>query len=200
MGSILWGFHLYFAAVLGVSGLAKIDNHAFFASTLRRQRLLPGWSVGGINTFFPWCEVLIAFLLVLSPGQGAAFLLGACVLLLFGMFLGIETILLTRKQEVSTCGCYGAAHQRKVSKSSLVTSALLLVLAGCQFWLTTWMVQPNWIEQVVGCALFCGVGGWFTWRMVQRHHAGKQAESQRQQEFSRPPSQEGKQLLFSYES
>lgn len=39
----------YFAAVLGVSGLAKIDNPALFAVTLRRQRLLPRWSITSVS-------------------------------------------------------------------------------------------------------------------------------------------------------
>jgi uncharacterized membrane protein YciS (DUF1049 family) len=198
MGSILWGLHLYFGIMLGVSALAKIENPAFFAATLRTQRMLPHWSIEKVSTLFPWCELLIAFLLVTSPGQRAALVLSALVLLLFGMFLGIEIVLISRKQPAS-CGCYGAASQRKVDMPSLISSALLMLLAGCQFWLTTWVGQLNWMWGLVGGVLLCGMSGWLAWRMVQKRRAGKRMEEQRQQEFLSPPLQEGRPLTLSYD-
>ncbi|HEU5376231.1 MAG TPA: MauE/DoxX family redox-associated membrane protein [Ktedonobacteraceae bacterium] len=198
MGSILWVVHLYFGVMLGVSALAKIENPAFFAATLRTQRVLPRWSIEGVSNLFPWCELLIAFLLIISPGQGAALLLSALVLLLFGIFLGIEIALILRKQTTS-CGCYGAAYQRKVDTPSLISSALLVMLAGCQLWLTTWVGQLNWMWGLVGAVLFCGMSGWLAWRMAQRRRAGKRIEEQRRQEFLRPLHQEGRQLTFSYD-
>ncbi len=40
---------LYFAAMLGVCGLAKIENPTYFASTLRRHGILPQWSITGVS-------------------------------------------------------------------------------------------------------------------------------------------------------
>ncbi len=55
---------LYFAAVLDVSGLAKIEDPQQFAAIMRRHRLLPAWSIGMVARVFPWAEVLLASMLL----------------------------------------------------------------------------------------------------------------------------------------
>src|SRR5690349_16898511 len=58
---------VYFAMVLGTSGLAKLDSPAHFATVLRRQRLIPDWSINVISKSFPCLEIILAFLILASP-------------------------------------------------------------------------------------------------------------------------------------
>lgn len=124
---------LYFAAVLGISGIAKLEQRGRFASTLRQHRLLPSWSVRAISSIFPFVEIAVAAMLV--TGIAAEFFISA-VLALFCAFFVVEMILWVTKRS-EDCGCYGVAFVQKVGRATVATSALLVCLAALRIWMET---------------------------------------------------------------
>ena len=90
MSILLLGLELYFAAMLGVSGLAKVGQPAMFADTLRRHKILPSWSIKAVSTIVPWLEIAVAVLLITGL---VPILTGLLVLFLFTSFLIMESIL-----------------------------------------------------------------------------------------------------------
>lgn len=155
---------LYFAAVLVVSGFAKVENPADFAATMRRQRILPRWSLRSTSLVFPWLEIALAVTLIvgLIPVLTASFL---CVL--FTVFFGIQTRLLLGGR-ATDCGCFGQALQRRVDGASLLTSGALIVLTALHLWATLHGAALNWTWRLPSMILLCAVGGWMWWGAIRR--------------------------------
>lgn len=169
MSFVLFGLSLYFAAMLGVSGLAKVENTNSFASTLRRQRILPTWSIQLVSSMFPWLEVGIALLLIVTMGALAVWS-AAITLLLCACFLATEiTVALTKR--AADCGCYGTAYKRKVDGASIGTSTLLVLIAGLQLWLAGWTPGPGWQWRLGALLVYVSAGVWLCSRMWQRRRA-----------------------------
>jgi uncharacterized membrane protein YphA (DoxX/SURF4 family) len=169
MPFLTFALDCYFAAMLGIAGLAKLDNPAPLAATLRRQRLLPAWSVGGIRRFLPWCEILLAATLVIGV---APVPVAALVLLLCAGFLAAQALLLWTKSD-GTCGCYGAASAHPVEGVSVAIASLLLFLAGIHLWLAieAAAIAGQWrLAAEVLCAV---AGSWLGWRTWQRRRAAR---------------------------
>ncbi len=161
---------LYFAAILGVSGLAKIENPAYFASTLRRHGILPQWSITGVSRVFPWLELMIAFSLI----SGAANILAAVLAIaLFVSFAATEMILVVTKR-ATECGCYGVAYPQKVDWASVVVSSLLIIAAGVHFWIVLHTPPVRWEWRFSALLLFAAFIGWLTLRMCARRRAWSQ--------------------------
>ena len=158
---------LYLAAMLGVSGLAKLDRPDAFAATLRRHRILPGWSIPAVSRFVPWLEVALALLLLMGVWEGAV---TAVASLLFLSFLLIETILVATKR-ATECGCFGVAYPQKVDQASLVVSLILLGLAAFVCWAA--ITQPPIHPIGRGLLLFVGGGAgyWLVWRLWRKRSA-----------------------------
>lgn len=116
---------LYFAATLGVSGIAKVESPRSFAATLRQQGILPRQAIGSVSRVLPWAEIVLACALVagLAPVPVAS-----VVLALFVGFFAVETFLLITGR-TADCGCYGNTRRQLVDGASLMTSAALVVLA-----------------------------------------------------------------------
>lgn len=161
---------LYFAAVLVVSGFAKVQSPASFASTLLRQHLLPQWSIRPISLVFPWVEVAFAGTLVvgLAPILAAFFL---CAL--FVGFLSFEVVLVVTKR-VTDCGCFGPALKRTVDGTSLSTSALLVALTALHAWAVFHSMIIGWTWRLLPTVMFCIVSGWM-WLGAKRQRSNAAA-------------------------
>ncbi len=150
----------YFATVLGVSGLAKIEQPAAFASSLRKQRIFPRWSITSISFLIPWGEIVLAIMLVLRVNYVFT---TALVLTLFAGFLIIEAILLITKR-TAACGCYGTVFTQKVDAGSLVTSFAFVCFATLQLWIALTISPANWGWHLVPAIVFFITG----WLLLQR--------------------------------
>jgi hypothetical protein len=158
---------VYFAMVLGTSGLAKIDSPAHFATVLRHQQLVPDWSFNVISKFFPYLELILSFLILASPNIFKPFIVFV-VFILFLMFSIIKLILFARGQSTD-CGCYGKSLSQKIENSGIVVSFVQVILALFLFVLTLWLSPLPWIYYGVSALLFAIAFCWLTWRTWQRH-------------------------------
>ncbi len=158
---------LYFATVLGVSGLAKIDDPVHFALTLRQQRLLPEWSITGISYSLPWAEFLLAAALVLGV---APLLTGTLVLALFGVFLAVEVIVLSTGRTTS-CGCFGRTHNRPVDAASVIVSVVLVLFAVFHLWAVYVSASSaiQWTWRIPAILLFSAGVAWLLGHVIRRH-------------------------------
>ena len=175
MNMIVFGIELYFAIMLGVSGIAKIAEPYDFAATLRRHRILPAWSVTPFSRVFPWLEVAIAGAVLTGA---AAVATAALVLALFSAFLIVEVILVVTRR-ATDCGCYGVAYRQKVDGASILVSTILILLASVHLWLTTWVAPISQPWRILALIVLGGAGCWLLWRVKQKQYAQrKQYRSQ----------------------
>lgn len=152
---------LYLAAVLGVAGLTKVKEPAAFALALRRQRILPLWSIPYVSRLLPRAEVVLASILVIGV---ADVMVAILVLTLFTIFLIVEaTLLMTGR--ATGCGCYGARAQ-KVTGASVTTSICLLCLAAVHMWAAIDGALVPWPWRLTAVLLLWGAGGWLLWRVM----------------------------------
>lgn len=158
----------YFAAVLGIAGLAKLDDPAPFAATLRQQHLLPSWSVGTISRLFPWLEITLAGALLSGI---AAIRVATFTILIFAGFLVVQILLATKHG--SDCGCYGAASPHRIEGASIGTAALLSGLAGTHLWLVAWAPAVDRPWRLIAGSCFAGIVGWLGWRIQRRRVASR---------------------------
>lgn len=115
----------YMAAMLGVSGIAKLERPDMFRMTLRRHMLLPDWSIPAATWLVPSLQVSASILLVLGVVPVAAAILAA------GLFTGffVTECLLLMSGRTTECGCFGVAYRMPVTGSSAVASLVLVVIA-----------------------------------------------------------------------
>lgn len=165
MGFAAFALELYFAAMFGVSGLAKMEQPDRFAATLNRHRILPHWSVHVTSRLIPLAEVVLAIVLVTGLAPTAA---TVATLVLFAMFGAVETVLVVTKR-ATECGCYGVAYPQQVDGVSIATSVVLVLLAIVDFWLTTHTAPIPWPWRPIGTILFLAGGMWLGWRILARH-------------------------------
>jgi hypothetical protein len=166
MTFLTFALECYFAAVLGIAGLAKLDDPMPFAATLRRMSLLPAWSIGTISRRLPWCEILLAAALVIGVAPA---LVAALVVLFCAGFLAAQALLMLTKRD-GACGCYGAASAYRVEGASVATAVLLLFLAACHLWLVITAAAIAWHWRLPAGVLYAVAGsrlGWRTWRRRQ---------------------------------
>lgn len=160
---LLWGLELYFAAMLGVSGLSKIAYPEYFAVTLRRHHILPERMISPLSTIIPWSQIATSVLLVIGiiPTITALLTLG-----LFASFLIVEMILVITKR-TGECGCYGLAFSATVDGASLTASGLLTAMAAFHLWATA-QVKPVGVEwRIIGLALLGSMGCWLLWKALK---------------------------------
>lgn len=156
---------LYFAGMLGVAGIAKMEQPALFAAILRRQRLLPAWGIGAVSRLFPWCEIVVA--IALLAGIAPRFV----AVLLFALFAALTVVqaYLLAARRAAPCGCYGAWSTRNIAGASATTSALLTGFAGLYLGLVFHGAALAAPWRVLASALYVGFEGWIGWRTWQRH-------------------------------
>lgn len=161
---VRYALALYFAAVLGVAGLAKLERPALFALLLRRQGLLPAWCIGAVSRILPWCELALAAALVAGV---APMPVAAVTLALFVTFLAAQA-LLALLQRGAPCGCYSAAAIENTVPASVATAMLLVGLAAAYLWSVGHVPAIDWHWRTVGVVLFTGCTGWIGGRIRQR--------------------------------
>ncbi len=171
MPLLRFALSLYFAVMLGVAGLAKVEQPAQFAVILRQQRLLPAWGVGVVSRLFPWCEIVLATALV--AGIAPRFI--AALLLALFAALTIVQIYLLAAQRAVPCGCYGAWSARNVAGASATATALLACLAGLHLGLVFHGAAIPALWRVLAGATFVGFEGWIGLRTWQRHQQPRRA-------------------------
>lgn len=154
MSILLLSIQIYLAAILGVSGFAKIVDLETFAATLRNQRVLPIWGGKAVSRVVPWFEIALAILLVLGVFD---VLINMLMFATFTCFLMIEIILVKTKRS-RECGCYGIAYRRQVDNASLVVSSVFVVLAGFSLW-GAFLVEPVNLVWRMSMSLIFGLCG-----------------------------------------
>lgn len=161
MTFILLALELYFAVMLGVSGLAKMEHPDRFADTLRLHRILPEWSIKGVSLLFPWFETLLAAVLIAGV---AARVTASIVLGVFLLFLLIESILVVTKR-ATECGCYGVAFRQKVDGASIAVSTILVILAIIHLGMILAGVTVPWSWRLPILLFLMGASLWLFWRI-----------------------------------
>lgn len=169
MGFLILIVELYFAAMLGISGLAKFEDVDYFANTLRVHKILPSWSIAGASRVIPCIEVLVAASLIVGTFSIAT---AAIVLVLFVSFLVIETIL-TLTKRTTDCGCYGAAYPQKIDGTRIIVSMILTLLALFHLWLVRWVepIRIEWRIPVMIISLSAGI--WLALRIMAKMRVSK---------------------------
>ena len=159
---------IYFAAVLGVAGLTKLDDPHFFSSQLHHQNILPKWSIGVTSKCFPYIEITLPILLLLTTSI-LKVLATFCILMLFFSFLIFNLMLDSKKRYKSDCGCFGKYLQQRGFNISIKTSFLQFLLAMFLVVLSLWMIVLPWVFYLVSAVLYIAAICWLAWRMWQRH-------------------------------
>lgn len=168
MGILRFLLEMYFAAILGTAGFAKLDHSQLFLLTLQRLRIFPDWSTGAISKIFPWFEIILAFslLLIMRPYK---FIVDLIVLVFFIFFLIFNIVTSIENAPPKDCGCYGRALRRQGLRTERVTLFVQLILAGLLVFLSLWAVPLPTFYYLCSAVLFAGVSGWLGWRVWQRH-------------------------------
>lgn len=162
---------LYFAAVLGVAGLAKIGNPRRFATALLQQKIFPAWCINIFVKIVPWIEIVIALMVIFNAVEPLTAIL---ILALFIVFLGLKIFLLATGR-VEDCGCYGSAKPEEVDGASIVVSALLVLFAAGHLWLITRGASVGWLWRLPVGILFTGTICFLAARTIIRRRSSPPA-------------------------
>lgn len=115
------------AAVLLVSGAAKVRSPAALDrgfDSLRVPAVLAG---AGVRRLVPWAELGLGAALLVTTGP-LLVVVAAVVLALFVLYLGLVARAL-RGPEPADCGCFGALGSSRVTTATVVRNALLVTAA-----------------------------------------------------------------------
>jgi len=164
MGFIRLASDLYFAAILIISGLAKIEQPDRFATTLERHGLLPRWSITSVSRLLPWVEIVIAGVLIAGIFPLVTALL---VFALFTSFLVVEGAILATKR-ANECGCFGVAYRQDIDGTSVATAAILVCASVLHLWIAAQGSSVSWEWRLGAVALISVAGAWIAGQMVQR--------------------------------
>lgn len=162
---------VYFSSLLSVSGLAKLDQVSHFAATLRQQRFLPHWSIKGVSKVFPWAEIAVAILIITGISPRIS---GAILATLFGIFLFINMFIVLTKR-TSKCGCYGIAFNKNVDGASVITSALLFLLASIYLLASNRGFPPNAPLRIIAEIFLLCLIGWLSFRILKRKRKNRRS-------------------------
>jgi peroxiredoxin len=151
MSLVAYALAVYFALSLGVAGMAKVQDPLDFLKTLKKQRLLPEWSIAPVGRGLPWLEIIIACLLVLGWFQVVV----AIVLVgLFAIFLSVKTVLFVTKSDAD-CGCAGGGRQDKPVDATNVVAATISLLAAVTYtWLSAHVAPLDQSWRILTSVLF----------------------------------------------
>lgn len=167
MSVFLFVIELYFAAMLGVAGLAKFDDPAHFARALRRHSWVPAWGIATATYVVPPVEVTAAALLLTGK---APIPTATLVLLLFTGFLAAQ-IALAVSRRVGDCGCFGAAYRHDINAGSIAAAVVLVGLAGFHLWGTTQAAPLTGPVRLASLGAFGSVGCWLAAAITRRRLA-----------------------------
>lgn len=161
---VLLVLSVYLAAVVGVSGIAKLERPDVFEAALRLHRLLPSQAVPWVATGLPWSQVAIAVLLVSGVGATVSALL---LISLFSCFLAVELALVATKR-ATECGCYGVAYRLPVDAASVVASLILVLLAAAYVGLISMYGPPSLASRFVAGAVLGLAGATLMFRTFEK--------------------------------
>lgn len=158
----------YFAFVLGIAGIAKVDSPHLFISALRFQYKLSPWYSRAIGKIWPWIEIAISMSLLLTT-MIYKMAITVCIFLLFLFFLIFHLVTYIRGYAVD-CGCYGRGghpHQRNANLGTLllqvILAALLVTVALC--------TSPlSWAYYLFGSVIVMVIYSCLLWKTWQRHY------------------------------
>jgi len=163
LASVVSVLTLYFSFSLGVSGLAKIDRPLVRRnSTSLRVRLVEPFFSPITHRVLGAFELVLAFLLALGIRTQLVTIANAA---LFGLFLLFKLFLILTRQG-SKCGCFGAHELSTIDPSSVVTSFLILGLAGVLAVLAQWP-SANALRWIVAF-IFLTVFGRIVFKTLRR--------------------------------
>ncbi len=155
---------LYFALLLGVSGLAKIDRPLVERDGISLRMRLVGLFFSSITgRVLGAFEIVLAFLLALGIRTELVTVVNAA---LFGLFLLFKLFLMFTRQG-SRCGCFGTHELIAIDLSSVIASTLILGLAVILAALARWSSSNalNWIVTIIFLPTF----GWIVFKSLWRH-------------------------------
>lgn len=165
MGILLhYSLGLYFAAMFGVSGLAKLEQPQEVGKALWRLSRLPLWGLTAIVYLVSGGEIVLATLLVLCI---APVFTASVALIAFVIFLAFKIIAAVVRRGAD-CGCYGAALRQPVEVSSVATSAILAVAGLIYIWATMHVATVPWSWRCLVGLCFLGSLAFLFLRMRQR--------------------------------
>lgn len=121
------------AAVLLLSGIAKLPDPSATASMVRLLRLPTALSATLVSRVLPWAELGIAALL-LTPWRWTYAVGAVAAALLFLAFLVVVGRALTFDPR-PTCGCFGRVGDHRINGRTLTRNVLLVVLSGLALWI-----------------------------------------------------------------
>lgn len=161
---------LYFAAVLGVAGIAKVNNLSSFIHTLRDQYKMPDLHSEIIGRLFPWIEIFLA-VSFLMPILIYRFMIVCSVLLIFILFLISKFLLIKGNSFKSECGCYGEITQKQNAFQNLITLIVQIAFIILLVYVTLFTSPPPWQYYFAGFVLLIGFYSWLLWKVWARQRA-----------------------------
>ncbi|WFR84713.1 MauE/DoxX family redox-associated membrane protein [Arthrobacter sp. Y-9] len=133
------------AAVLVLSGIAKLRDRESTLSVVTELRL-PGFLRHDYFAWLlPWSEIVLAVLL-LSPWQGAFTIAAILSLGLFVAYWAVIARALTFDPRPN-CGCFGRIGDQNVSVKTLVRNSVLVLLGALTLWLA---LSGSTVPAVIG--------------------------------------------------
>lgn len=159
---------LYFALWLGVAGLAKVERPFQGPTTVGQPLSVRSLLFSSkVSRLLGFLEIGLALALVLGF---SADLVTQANLILFGLFLVFKVYLLVTEQG-SKCGCFGAYELIAIDLESLISSGVILALAGVLVLFTHLQPTSNWswLVAVIFLSVFC----WLVLRMLWRRRIYK---------------------------
>lgn len=158
---------IYFAATLGIAGVAKLDNISSFVRTLRQQYSFPQRSADILGNIFPWLELFLAFSLLIP-----AFLY-RCIavfstLALFFVFLICHLFIIRNGRSRSSCGCYGEVTPKQNDVQSLITLTIQLAFVLLLAFITLFTPSFSWQYYLTGFSMFVVFYSWLIWKIWKK--------------------------------
>ncbi len=168
MGLFIFHFSLncYFAAVLGIAGVAKIDSPRFFASSLRTIYKFSPRTSFWLSRVFPWVEIILA-LMLLMPIHIFQVNVAFINSMLFGIFF-LFHLRTYFNHPAEDCGCYGKSLRKMGITTNIISSAIQWILSVMLLLLAIWSNTIVLFTYYVGLILFGGGFIWLLWRTRQR--------------------------------
>jgi hypothetical protein len=126
------------ATVLCLAGMAKLINPAYTAKTIQNFRLVSKRMSAAVGIGLPIVEIGIALGLIIPI---TVVVMSVIAVALFSIFTFVLTLTL-RQGKAAVCGCFGEARQEKISRLTVLRTALFLIAS--IFLLLNHLMQAEW--------------------------------------------------------
>ncbi|WP_299446998.1 MauE/DoxX family redox-associated membrane protein [uncultured Phycicoccus sp.] len=115
------------AAVLVVSGVAKLRDPQSLDRAVESLRVPAPFDAVAVRRALPWLEVALGLWLLVATGV-AHLVVASAVLLLFAAYLGL-VVRAERGPAPAECGCFGELGDARVTRVTVARTALLVLAA-----------------------------------------------------------------------